>query len=118
MGESSRRVGVLLLELGCGMKDCFTTEGVRGDSLTLMLSGWPLRGVLNVGVLATEFGGGRKSESELRRFLRGGPIGAVVSTMEARGEFSKAKAPSTVGRSREFGRFGDSRATASVELAR
>jgi hypothetical protein len=100
------------------MKDCLTGDGVRGDSLTMRPSWGPLRGVLNVGVLAIEFGKGRRSESELRRFLRGGPVGVVLSPIVASGEFSKAKAPNTVGRSRETGRFGERRLIASVELAR
>jgi hypothetical protein len=62
--------------LGAGIMDCLTGDGVRGDSLSLLVSIPSPVGVLGdikVGVLPADVCSERISETELRRFLRGGP---------------------------------------------
>jgi hypothetical protein len=116
MGDSSRLLGVPVVAFGAGIKDCFIGDGVRGDSLTIRP--FSLFGVVKSGVVAPDIAcSALRSDSELRRFLRGGPRGAA-SLIVFNGEFSKLNAPNTVGLSRDAGRFGDKRWTASVELLR
>ena len=72
---------------------------------------------MKLGVLFAEACKTVRSDRELRRFLRGGPI-ATDSPMVASGEFSKLNAPRTVGRSRETGRLGEKPLGTSVEFER
>ena len=78
-GEVARRVACESIGvdgLGAGIMDCLTGDGVRGDSLSLLVSKPSLVGVLGdikVGVLPADACRDRMSETELRRFLRGGP---------------------------------------------
>jgi hypothetical protein len=101
MGEMERIVRACCVGLGCGISDL---DGVRGDSRS---QPGDLLGVLaNAGVLLPEFWIEGRSESELRRFFRGGPD-IWPSPMVVRGRASNEKAPRIVGRSRELGRFGE-----------
>ena len=62
--------------LGAGIIDCLTGDGVRGDSLSILVSIPSPEGVfgdIKVGVLPADACRERMSETELRRFLRGGP---------------------------------------------
>ena len=85
-GEFSRLAGDVLRSVACGsmefdglgagIMDCLTGDGVRGDSLSLLVSNPSPVGVLGdikVGVLPADACSERMSETELRRFLRGGP---------------------------------------------
>jgi hypothetical protein len=108
-GEPSRRGGLLPhVMLGAGSNEGLTGEGVAGlgaGNNDLFAEG-VVGPAVKLGVLPAEACRVVKSDKELRRFLRGGPID-TDSPIVARGEFSKLKAPRIVGRSREAGRFGE-----------
>lgn len=124
-----RRVGVGMDEV-CLVGDGVVRDGVRGEALDCLFSRSTdsgLRGVCgdHVGTSSASCKVLR-SLSEERRFLRGGPdVGGtspIVPSPPKNGrpvvlEFSNVNAPSTVGRSRDDGRFGESRPV-SVEFER
>jgi hypothetical protein len=110
-GDPSRRGGLLppLVMLGAGSKEGLTGEGVAGlgAGINDFLADGVFGPVGTLGVLLADCCKLVRSDKELRRFLRDGPRGTESSPMVASGEFSKLKAPSTVGRSRETGRLGE-----------
>lgn len=136
-GEFSLRIGEPN-RVGVGIADaCFVVEGVvrdgvRGSALDCRASREDesgLRGVWgdHVGTSLASCNVFRSLNDE-RRFLRGGPVVGGTSPIVPRAPtndrllpvalaFSKLKAPSTVGRSRDEGRLGDRRPV-SVELER
>jgi hypothetical protein len=120
IGEPSR-VGVGMAD-ACLMADGVVRKGVCGSALDCRVSrdlGSGLRGDCEDHV-GTSLASCKvlRSLNEERRFLRGGPAVGGTSPIVPRAPtkdrllpvtlpFSKVKAPSTVGRSREEGRFGD-----------
>jgi hypothetical protein len=104
--------------LGAGSNVGLTGDGVPGavgiiDLLALGEDALPMK----LGVLFPDACKTVRSDNELRRFLRGGPI-ATDSPIVASGEFSKLNAPRIVGRSRDTGRLGEKPPRTSVELER
>jgi hypothetical protein len=142
-GEFSFRAGICIGEpsrVGVGMDDvCLAgdgvvREGVLGSALDCRLSRDPGRGVCgdHKGTSSASCNVLRSLKEE-RRFLRGGPAVDGTSPIVPRAPtnarplppallfaafpFSKLKAPSTVGRSREEGRLGEIRPV-SIEFER
>jgi hypothetical protein len=104
------------------MKDSLVGDGVRGDSFMAGLESslFGVLGVIKPGVLFAELCKAVISDNELRRFFLGLSV-PCPSPIVLRGlEPSKANAPNTVGRSREFGRLGvcPAKVIESVEFMR